>query len=48
MRFPLWLYSVLFLGSLIHYVRVKIIQNTCFRENTQIILDMSGIDKKVA
>lgn len=47
MRFPLWLYSVLFLGSLLHYVRIKIIQNTCFRENTQIILDMSGIDKKV-
>jgi hypothetical protein len=47
MRFPLWLYSTLFLGSLIHYVRIKIIQNECFRENTQIILDMSGIDKKV-
>lgn len=47
-RFPAWLYYVLFLGCLGHYLRVKIIQNDCFRKNTQIILDMSGIDKKVA
>lgn len=48
MRFPLWAYSLLLGGAIIHYVKIKLIQNECFRENTQIILDMSGIDKKVA
>lgn len=47
-RFPAWGYQLIFLGCILHYVKVKILQNNCFRDNTQIILDMSGIDKKVA
>lgn len=42
-RLPLWLYDCLFLGCLIDYVRIKIIQNDCFKENTWIILGMSGM-----
>ncbi len=43
LRIPLWIYLVLFLGCIIDYVRIKIIQNDCFKENTKIILQMSGI-----
>jgi hypothetical protein len=46
-RFPGWLYYLIFFGCIIHYIKIKIIQNECFRQNTQIILDMSGINKKV-
>jgi len=42
-RIPEWFYYIAFLGCLIHYGKIKIIQNTCFKDNTQIILDMSGI-----
>jgi hypothetical protein len=46
-RFPMWLYWILFVACIGHYTKVKIQQNECFRENTQLILDMSGIDRKV-
>jgi len=46
-RFPGWLYYIIFLACIVHYVKIKIIQNQCFKENTQIILDMSGIQKTV-
>ena len=42
-RVSFWIYSLLFLGCIIDYARIKIMQNDCFRENTQIILEMSGI-----
>ncbi|MCA9402771.1 MAG: hypothetical protein KC897_03235 [Candidatus Omnitrophica bacterium] len=47
-RVPAWIYYGLFVFCIGDYVRVKVIQNNCFRKNTQIILDMSGIEKKVA
>ncbi len=47
-RFPGWAYYLIFLGCIIHFVKIKIIQNKCFRDNTQIVLDMSGIKKRVA
>jgi len=47
-RFPMWVYQLAFLACIIHYMKVKVHQNGCFRDNTQIILAMSGIDKKVA
>lgn len=47
-RFPGWLYYILFFGCIVHYIKIKLVQNECFRENTQIILDMSGINKQVA
>ena len=46
-RFPLWIYLLIFLGCIVHYVRIKIVQNDCFRDNTDIILEMSGIKKHV-
>ena len=42
-RIPFWVYFLLFLGCTIDYVRIKIIQNDCFRDNTKIILEMSGV-----
>ena len=46
-RFPMWAYQGIFAGCLVHYVWVKIHQNGCFKDNTKIILDMSGINKQV-
>jgi len=42
-RMPYWLYQIIFIGCLAHYIKAKIIQNGCFKDNTQIILDMSGV-----
>lgn len=47
-RFPAWGYQLIFVGCILHYLKIKVLQNSCFRDNTQIILDMSGIEKKVA
>jgi hypothetical protein len=44
-RIPVWLYQMIFIGCLAHYLKVKIIQNDCFRDNTQIILEMSGVNR---
>jgi len=37
------LYYLGFIGCIAHYVKVKIIQNSCFKDNTKIILEMSGL-----
>ena len=42
-RMPLWLYQMIFIGCLAHYIKAKIIQHDCFRDNTQLILEMSGV-----
>ena len=42
-RMPTWIYQLIFIACLAHYIKVKIIQHGCFKDNTQIILDMSGI-----
>jgi len=42
-RMPEWMYQVIFAGCLVHYIKVKIIQHNCFKDNTKIILEMSGI-----
>ena len=42
-RISKWIYYGLFLFCLFDYVRIKIIQNECFKENTENILKMSGI-----
>ena len=39
-----WVYYVLFVFCIFDYCRIKVIQNKCFRENTQNILAMSGIN----
>ncbi len=47
-RFPGWLYYGIFAACIGHYIKIKLVQNQCFRDNTQIILDMAGINKQVA
>ena len=42
-RMPVWIYQLIFIACLAHYIKVKIIQHGCFKDNTKIILDMSGI-----
>lgn len=42
-RLPAWLYQVIFAGCLAHYIKAKIIQHECFKNNTRIILEMSGV-----
>jgi amino acid permease len=42
-RVPMGLYQLIFMGCLTHYVKTKIIQHHCFRDNTRIILDMAGV-----
>lgn len=42
-RVPAWIYQILFVYCIFDYARIKIIQNDCFRDNTTIILEMSGI-----
>ena len=42
-RLPTWLYQVIFIGCLAHYIKAKIIQHECFKNNTRLILDMSGV-----
>ena len=42
-RIPAWFYQILFVSCLAHYIKAKIIQHECFRDNTKIILEMSGV-----
>jgi len=42
-RMPAWIYQLIFIACLAHYIKVKIIQHGCFKDNTKIILEMSGI-----
>lgn len=44
-RIPQYIYQILFGISILHYLKIKVVQNQCFRDNTQIILEMSGIKK---
>lgn len=40
-----WLYRGTLLIGIIQFLSAKWVQNTCFRDNTQIILDMAGIKR---
>ena len=42
-RVPQWIYTILFALGIGHYIKIKINQNACFRDNTGIILEMSGM-----
>jgi hypothetical protein len=42
-RIPAWAYQIFFVFCIWDYLRNKVIQNKCFRENTKVILNMSGI-----
>lgn len=42
-RMPAVVYQALFVIAFIHFIKVKMIQHRCFRDNTRIILDMAGV-----
>ena len=42
-RVPAIVYQALFVVALLHFIKVKMIQHRCFRDNTRIILDMAGV-----
>ena len=42
-RIPNGIHGMLFLIVLIHFLYVIYVQHLCFKENTQIVLEMSGI-----
>lgn len=42
-RMPAVVYQALFAIAFIHFIKVKMIQHRCFRDNTRIILDMVGV-----
>lgn len=42
-RLPAIAYQALFVIAFVHFIKAKIIQHQCFRDNTRIILDMAGI-----
>lgn len=42
-RVSVSVYQAFFTVALIHFIKVKIIQHRCFRDNTRVILDMAGL-----
>jgi len=42
---PAWIYSIYYSACLLHYGKIKLIQHACFRENTELILKMSGVKR---
>ncbi len=42
-RFPGWLYTLIFVGCIFDFLRVKVIQNECFKKNTQLVLETAGV-----
>lgn len=42
-HFPLRAYQIIFLGCLYHFIKIKIIEHNCFKDNTRIILEMSNV-----
>ena len=44
-RMPGWMHGILFLICIIHFFKVIKIQHKCFKENTTLILEMSGVQR---
>jgi len=42
-RMPGIIYYIIFAGCIFHFLKIKIVQHHCFRDNTSIILEMSGV-----
>ena len=40
-----WIHGVLFIIAIVYYARVIILEHRCFREHTNIILEMCGVDR---
>ena len=39
---PGWIHGVLFYVGLIHFFKMIVIQHICFKENTEIVLEMTS------
>lgn len=39
---PAWIHGLLFYVALIHFFKMITVQHACFRENTEIVLEMTG------
>ena len=44
-RVPRWIYQFIFIGCVVHYIRIKVIEHVCFKQNTELILEMSGVTR---
>lgn len=44
-KISLWLYRGALVVGILQFLNAKWVQNSCFRDNTQIILDMAGIKR---
>ncbi len=42
---PLWSHGLLFYGSLLHFLKVVLIQHRSFKEATELVLEMAGIKR---
>ena len=42
-KISIWIYRLTLLGGIAHFIYAKIIQHNCFRDNTNVILKMSGL-----
>lgn len=40
-----WVYHILFIVGLLHFLYVKAIQNQCFAQNTRVVLAMAGVQR---
>ena len=43
---PAWVHGTLFIGALLYYARLIVLEHRCFRDNTNIILEMCGIERE--
>ena len=43
---PNWIHGILFYISFFHFLRLIVIQHKCFKDNTAIVLEMTGLTKK--
>ena len=43
-----WIHGVLFLVAIVYYARLIILEHRCFREHTNIILEMCGVERPAA
>lgn len=42
---PGWVHGTSFWLAFLHYVKTLYVQHGCFKENTQIVLDMAGVER---
>ena len=43
-----WIHGVLFITAIAYYARLIVFEHRCFREHTNIILDMCGVERPAA